>query len=578
MYCDSCGKEVPDGARFCRFCRAELQPAARTESRPPDESMGDAPTLVSVTGARLMGGRYEIVCELGRGGMGVVYQAVDHVRDADVALKTVPAQLRHDQRAVANLKAEVNTALALSHEHICRIHEFQECPEAQFVVMELVDGPSLDTLLFREAEQGGRGFDLAQVVEWLEPVCAALDYAHGKGVVHRDLKPGNILVSKDGVVKVADFGLARAIRSSMSKYSRESMSGTLLYMSPEQCIGKPTDARSDVYSLGMLTYELLTGQAPFAEAADIALCQLRQDIDPIAELPDHVNAALAVATAKDKNQRPDTAGTFVGSLRRHDAVIEVVSPKVVAPTAEPPPGTVQVFEGIDIVWIPSGSFQMGSPESEAQRQSGEGPVHTVELDGFWMGKYEVTQAQWEAVMGSNPSRFKGADLPVETLSWGDCQQFISKLNERGDGGFALPTEAQWEYACRAGTTTPFYFGETISTEQANYDGNYTYGNGAKGAYREKTTPVGSFPANAWALHDMHGNVWEWCADWYDENYYGKCPRQNPTGPSSGALRVLRGGSWLSYPRNCRSGCRYWFDPTCAYNVGGFRVCRVVSAR
>jgi len=533
--------------------------------------MGDQPTLVSVPGARLMSGRYEIVCELGRGGMGVVYQAIDHVRNADVALKTVPAQLRHDLRAIANLKAEVNTALALNHEHICRIHEFQECPEAQFVVMELVDGPSLDTLLLRQAQQGGRGFDLAQVLEWLRPVCAALDYAHGKGVVHRDLKPGNILVGKSGVVKVADFGLARAIRSSMSKYSRESMSGTLLYMSPEQCMGKPTDARSDVYSLGMLTYELLTGQAPFAEAADVTRCQLHEPIPPIEGVPEHVNAALAAATAKEKDQRPESAGRFLRSLQRDSAVIEVVSPAVVSPKGEPTPGHVEVFEGIEMVWIPTATFEMGSPESEEEREASERPVHTVELDGFWLGKYEVTQAQWEAVIGGKPSGFKGVDLPVEQVSWDDCQAFIAKLNARGDCGFALPTEAQWEYACRAGTTTPFHFGQTLSTDQGNYDGNFTYGRGRKGVYREKTTPVGSFSANAWGLHDMHGNVWEWCADWYDEDYYGKSPSRNPAGPTSGSKRVDRGGGWPSKPWLCRSANRNGISP--GYRGGnlGFRL-------
>ena len=122
----------------------------------------------------------------------------------------------------------------------------------------------------------------------------------------------------------------------------------------------------------------------------------------------------------------------------------------------------------------------------------------------------------------------------------------------------LPTEAEWEYACRAGTTTPFHFGETISTDQANYDGNFTYGNGKKGVYREKTTPVGSFPANAWGLYDMHGNVWQWCQDWYGD--YPQKDVVDPQGPEKGEVRVLRGGSWISDPQYCRSAFRYWFDP------------------
>src|SRR5262249_43140137 len=154
---------------------------------------------------------------------------------------------------------------------------------------------------------------------------------------------------------------------------------------------------------------------------------------------------------------------------------------------------------------------MGSPKGELLREflRGDETQHKVTLTrGFYMGVYPVTQEEWQAVMGKNPSRFKGEkNLPVEMVTWDDCQKFIKKLQAKDKGGkaYRLPTEAEWEYACRAGTTTPFHFGETISTEQANYDGNSVYGNGNKGAFRKKTTPVGTFPGNAWGLHDMHGN-------------------------------------------------------------------------
>ena len=145
-------------------------------------------------------------------------------------------------------------------------------------------------------------------------------------------------------------------------------------------------------------------------------------------------------------------------------------------------------------------------------------------------------------MGTNHSDFKGEkNLPVEQVEWDGCQEFAKKLRDKDKKPYRLPTEAEWEYACRAGTTTPFYFGDTISTDQANYDGNHVYGNGKKGVYREKTTPVGSFPANAWGLHDMHGNVWQWCQDWYGD--YPQNDVVDPQGPEKGKLRVLRGGSW-----------------------------------
>src|SRR5262249_49734952 len=170
--------------------------------------------------------------------------------------------------------------------------------------------------------------------------------------------------------------------------------------------------------------------------------------------------------------------------------------------------------GMKFVWIPPGNFMMGSPKEEKGRREDESQ-HKVSLTkGFYMGVYAVTQEQWKEIMGDEPSRFKGEkNLPVEQVSWEDCQEFIKKLRDKDKKAYRLPSEGRWEYACRAGTKTPFHFGETISTEQANYYGEAVYGNGKKGIYRKKTTPVGSFPANAWGLHDMHGNVWQWCQDW-----------------------------------------------------------------
>jgi len=186
----------------------------------------------------------------------------------------------------------------------------------------------------------------------------------------------------------------------------------------------------------------------------------------------------------------------------------------------------------------------------------------------------VTQAQYEAVIGGNPSRLKGANRPVETVSWNDAVEFCQKLSAKTKRQFRLPSEAEWEYACRAGTTTPFYFGDTISTAQANYDGNQIYGSGEKGEYRQKTTDVGSFPPNAFGLYDMHGNVWEWCLDHYHASYEGA-----PTDGSAwidknakeGATRVRRGGSWDFPPVACRSACRFYYNPRATDYFIGFRI-------
>jgi len=228
-----------------------------------------------------------------------------------------------------------------------------------------------------------------------------------------------------------------------------------------------------------------------------------------------------------------------------------------------------------MVRIPAGEFLMGSPSNEPDRDSDEGPQHRVRISrDFWMGQTEVTQGLWKAVMGSNPSRFSncGDDCPVEKVSWDDCQKFIQKLNGMVSGGnFRLPTEAEWEYACRAGTTTPFNTGPCLNADQANYDGNYPYSGCSKGQYRECTIKVGSFGPNAWGLYDMHGNVWEWCQDLYGD--YASGSVTDPEGPSGGSSRVGRGGSWYGGARNCRSANRGSLTPDSRYEPLGFRLAR-----
>jgi formylglycine-generating enzyme required for sulfatase activity len=237
---------------------------------------------------------------------------------------------------------------------------------------------------------------------------------------------------------------------------------------------------------------------------------------------------------------------------------------------------------LEMVAIPAGRFQMGSTE-----YSSEQPVHQVAIAPFFLGKYPVTQAQWQAVaafpkvkidLNPDPANFEGDDRPVEQVSWWEAMEFCDRLSRKTNRTYRLPSEAEWEYACRAGTTTPFHFGETITTDLANYNGNYTYGSGAKGEYRQSTTSVGNFGvANAFGLYDMHGNVWEWCADRWHENYEG-APNDGSAWLTDNqeAQRLLRGGSWDSDPRHCRSAYRAQYAPDDRnYNVG-FRVVCVSS--
>ncbi|HMW31641.1 MAG TPA: formylglycine-generating enzyme family protein, partial [Plasticicumulans sp.] len=224
-------------------------------------------------------------------------------------------------------------------------------------------------------------------------------------------------------------------------------------------------------------------------------------------------------------------------------------------------------------WIEPGEFRMGSPPDERGRFDDEGPQHRVRLTrGFWLADTACTQALWQAVMGDNPSRFqRDVRQPVEQVLWDDVQRFLETLRVLLPGAEAdLPSEAEWEYACRAGTTTPFSFGETIDTQQANYHGNRPYADGAQGEYRQTTVPVKTFPANAWGLYEMHGNVWEWCADGLRRYDGAEC--EDPRGPEGeGDSRVVRGGSWNYDGRLVRSAVRDWDVPGYRYRSVGFRL-------
>ena len=219
---------------------------------------------------------------------------------------------------------------------------------------------------------------------------------------------------------------------------------------------------------------------------------------------------------------------------------------------------------LTMVQIPGGTFMMGSPEEEAQRESDESPQHHVKVPGFFMGKYEITQAQYQAIMNNNPSSFKGEKRPVEGVTWDNAVEFCKKLSQKTGKTYRLPSEAEWEYACRAGTTTPFYFGETISTDLVNY-----------GEYRQQTTDVGKFPPNSFGLYDMHGNVYEWCQDVYNDNYQG-APKDGSawlTGKDNDK-KLLRGGSGISVAWNSRSASRANFARAISPEDAGFRVVAV----
>jgi len=244
-------------------------------------------------------------------------------------------------------------------------------------------------------------------------------------------------------------------------------------------------------------------------------------------------------------------------------------PTATIPAAPKPPKPKTSKPEIEWVSIPAGTFTMGSPASEVDREDNESPRHQVTLSAFKMSKYEITFSQYDAfcnATGRKKPKDEGwgrGNRPVINISWDDATAFAKWM------GCRLPTEAEWEYACRAGTTTPFNTGNNLTTSQANYHGNNPYNNNAKGEYREKTLPVGSFAPNAWGLYDMHGNVWEWCSDWYGG--YSTSAQTNPKGASSGSDRVRRGGSWYSRAYYCRTANRIGDAPGNRYYYIGFRL-------
>jgi formylglycine-generating enzyme required for sulfatase activity len=224
-----------------------------------------------------------------------------------------------------------------------------------------------------------------------------------------------------------------------------------------------------------------------------------------------------------------------------------------------------------LVYIEPGKFKMGSPKDEKERWDNE-LQHDVEITkGFYMGVFEVTQQEYANVIGKTPSHFKGDRLPVEKVSWEDAIEFCTRLSKKEGKTVDLPTEAEWEYACRAGSKTVFHYGNSLSSKQANFAGTFPYGGADKGPYLEKTARVGSYDPNSFGLYDMHGNVWEWCKDWYAEDSYKTGPLRDPRGPAKGKRHVVRGGAWDITASGCRSAYRGEDGPGFNEYCVGFRV-------
>jgi formylglycine-generating enzyme required for sulfatase activity len=492
-------------------------------------------------------GEYILEEPIGKGAFGEVWKAHHHERPGKMAAVKIPT----DPDYVRELRREA-TLPELDHPNIVQLIGSDSFADPPYVVMELVEGGSLADLLRSQPD----GLPENVVREILKGVLAGLSHAHSKGIVHRDLKPENILIdAQTKRAKLSDFGLGRAqnvathvMRQTVSLLMQEARGvvGTLAYMSPEQQQGAEVDTRADVWAVGIMLFEMLTGSRPAGP-----------------ELPSHSKRGLA--------RRWDQL--YAGACARLDRRFKDAREFLDALDAEParprpaPPGdtlTLDLGGGVDmqLVLVPPGEFLMGSPESEKHRSSDEGPQHRVRITRpFYLGRYQVTQEQWEAVMRSNPSCFGGDERPVEFVCWEDCREFCRKLSKRLGREVRLPTEAEWEYACRAGSSGRYCF-----TDSEGRLGDYAW---YEDNSDRRTHPVGEKKANVWGFYDMHGNVEEWCHDWYNEHYYARSPAADPPGPSWGWHRVLRGGGWYSSARLCRSADRSLDSPRARSGFRGF---------
>ena len=579
--------------------------------------------------------------------MATVYLARDLNLDTHVALKILNSEYAVQPNIRKRFIAEARSMFRMSHENIVRVYALVETEEVVAFAMEYIEGQTLRQCMLNE----GRLPD-DKIRAFLRQILGALRYVHSQQLVHRDIKPGNFMVDKQGNIKLMDFGIAKSLDARSADYTETGSGvqmGTPMYMSPEQITSShAVTAQSDLYSLGVVLWELASGQRPYdSKSLSIPEIQVKVIKEPLPMLNSVWDYHIQKVTAKVPAGRYRSSQEWLLNLDRLEDTVPVEPP--IAPTGgvtkgsatkgvywifgaaclffllvffvsrnsnssmeeDPIPFEVDVEVAVDttavqeapmpfeadttavdstavasgmetfpspspnnrpsIEWvsIPAGTFTMGSPSYETDRESDEGPQHSVSLSGFKMSKYEVTFAQYDAFCGAT-GRQKPIDngwgrgnRPVINVDWNDATAFAEWM------GCRLPTEAEWEYACRAGTTSPFNTGSCLSSSQVNYDGNNPYSTCATGTYLEKTMPVGSYSPNAWGLYDMHGNAWEWCSDWYGD--YSSRAQTNPRGPSSGLDRVLRGGSWFVSGRFCRSAFRYNFAPSTRGNTIGFRL-------
>ncbi len=583
-----CGRYLEiEGGRLgvrsiCPACRQPIQPTAPFGPAELDRTI-----------------RYHLLGRVGGGGMGEVFRAWDYRLDRPVALKVPREASRRSPEVLDRFRIEVEAVERLNHESLCQLLDHDVEHEPPFLTMEYLEGGSLEDRVssYREAPIG-------EVLGLVRMLALGLEHAHRHGVVHRDIKPTNVLFGADGRPRIADFGLALLTDRPLDDRLTEAhqVLGSLLYMSPEQIEGArgSIDRSTDIYSLGILMFRLLTGEFPYRSSVEdrsrsaiadeirdgltVVPSSRRGEVDP------RVDAIFRKATERVPARRyhsmsvlADDLGEILGIgatavvMRTHQIVERAATDP--SPTEALAPSAGHLI----LARVPAGSFDMGSAAHDFDDET---PVRRVTLrHDFLLGVFPVTQGQYRRLMGDAARPyFAGSDsVPMENVTWLDAVHFCNALSEveglapyygiegeqvtrLGGPGYRLPTEAEWEYACRAGGSGDYSFGDgpALLSRHAWFQDNS----------QESVQPVGFWPANAFGLHDMHGNVWEWCWDWYGPYETSACV--DPTGPARGTARVLRGGSWNDPAISLRSAARASWIPNDTEMMAwrfGFRVAR-----